>query len=124
MDINLKSGTNAVHGVVFEILQNTVLDANRWENNLAGNPRNPFKQNQFGADVGFPIIKNKLFMFGDYQGTRIATSGGTIQNLGYGGFYTIPTAAMVNGDFSALPVQLYDPTTTKCASGCAPRAPI
>ncbi len=72
LDISLKSGTNQVHGVLFEILQNTALDANRWENNLAGKPRNPFKQNQFGAAVGTPIIKNKLFMFGDYQGTRIA----------------------------------------------------
>jgi hypothetical protein len=134
LDVNIKSGTNQIHGVLFEILQNTVLDANRWENNLAGKPRNPFKQNQFGADVGFPIIKNKLFMFGDYQGTRIATAGGSIQNLGYGGFYTIPTPAMRQGDFSSLlggPIgtiggqtilqnQLFDPTTTMCLSGCLP----
>jgi hypothetical protein len=120
LDISLKSGTNEVHGVLFEILQNTVLDANRWENNLAGAPRNPFKQNQFGAAVGFPIIKNKLFMFGDYQGTRISTAGGSVQNLGYSGFYTIPTPAMINGDFSAIPSQLYDPTTTTCISGCVP----
>jgi hypothetical protein len=120
LDISLKSGTNEVHGVLFEILQNTVLDANRWENNLAGKARNPFKQNQFGGAVGAPIIKNKLFIFGDYQGTRIATAGGTIQNLGYGGFYTIPTPAMINGDFSAIPSPLYDPTTTACSSGCIP----
>jgi hypothetical protein len=120
LDISLKSGTNEVHGVLFEILQNTVLDANRWENNLAGAPRNPFKQNQFGAAVGFPLMKNKLFMFGDYQGTRISTAGGSVQNLGYSGFYTIPTPAMINGDFSAIPSQLYDPTTTTCISGCVP----
>jgi hypothetical protein len=135
MDINLKSGTNGVHGVVFEILQNTVLNANRWENNLAGTARTPFKQNQFGGAVGFPIIKNKLFMFGDYQGTRISTAGGTIPNLGTGGFFTIPTPAMIRGDFSQLlggpigtdPVtgqtilqnQIFDPTTTTCVSGCA-----
>src|SRR5581483_2720853 len=137
-DINLKSGSNEYHGVLFEILQNTVLDANRWENNLAGVPRNPFKQNQFGAAIGGPIIKNKLFIFGDYQGTRISTAGGSIQNLGYGGFYTIPTQAMLNGDFSSLlgkvvgtdpvtglPVrqnQLYDPTSTRCLSGCLPNS--
>jgi hypothetical protein len=118
VDISLKSGTNQVHGVAFEILQNTLLDANRWENNLAGNPRNTFKQNQFGGAVGAPIIKNKLFIFGDYQGTRIATSGGSIQNLGYGGFYTIPTAAMRTGDFSGVGSPVYDPTTTACTSGC------
>ena len=134
LDISLKSGTNQIHGVLFEIFQNTVLDANRWENNLAGQPRPPFKQNQFGAAVGAPIIKNKLFIFGDYQGTRISTAGGTIQNLGYGGFYTIPTPAMVNGDFSkllgpsvgnvngtnVLANEIFDPTTTTCLSGCLP----
>ena len=61
-----------------------------------------FKQNQFGGAAGGPIIKDRLFIFGDYQGTRIATSGGSVQNLGYGGFYTIPTAAMGQGDFSGL----------------------
>ncbi|MDQ2843277.1 MAG: TonB-dependent receptor, partial [Acidobacteriota bacterium] len=139
IDVSLKSGSNEVHGVLFEILQNTVLDANRWENNLAGKARNPFKQNQFGAAVGAPIIKNKLFIFGDYQGTRIATAGGTIQNLGYGGFYTIPTPAEIGGDFSALlgPAvgsgltstgatqtvyqnEIFNPASTTCLSGCAP----
>ncbi len=118
LDITLKSGTNQLHGVLFEVLQNTVLDANRWKNNLAGVPRDPIKQNQFGAAVGGPIIKNKLFMFGDYQGTRIRTSGGAIQNLGYGGFYTIPTANERVGNFSGIGSQVYDPTTTTCVSGC------
>ncbi len=134
LDVSLKSGTNQIHGVLFEILQNTVLDANRWENNLAGVPRNPFKQNQFGAAVGAPIIKNRLFIFGDYQGTRISTAGGSIQNLGYGGFYTIPTPAMVGGDFSnllgksigtingqnVLQNELFNPASTNCISGCVP----
>ncbi|HMF75245.1 MAG TPA: TonB-dependent receptor [Bryobacteraceae bacterium] len=124
VNINLKSGTNQIHGVLFEILQNNLLNANRWENNLAGQPTNPVRQNQFGAAIGGPIIKNKLFIFGDYQGTRVATAGGTIQNLGYGGFYTIPTQAMINGDFSGLlgsnigngvlQNQLYDPRNTSC----------
>ncbi len=102
VNVNLKSGTNELHGSLFEILQNKKLDANRWENNLAGVPRGPFVQNQFGATAGAPIIKNKLFIFGDYQGTRIATSGGAVSGLGYSGFKTIPTAAMKNGDFSSL----------------------
>jgi hypothetical protein len=135
VNINLKSGTNGVHGVLFEILQNSVLNANRWENNLAGKPTNPVKQNQFGGAVGGPIIKNKLFIFGDYQGTRINTAGGTIQNLGYGGFYTIPTTAMLNGNFAGLlgsnigngvlQNQIFDPRSTACttASNCA-RAPF
>ena len=60
---------------------------------MAGVGRPPLQQNQFGATAGGPIIKNKLFIFGDYQGTKIATAGGVVQNLGYGGFYTIPTPA-------------------------------
>src|SRR5438270_3096405 len=136
VNVNLKSGTNQFHGDAFEILQNEKLNANRWENNQGGKVRNPFKQNQFGGALGGPIIKNKLFMFGDYQGTRIASAGGSVQNLGYGGFMTIPTQAMVHGDFSRLlgaavgtnPVtgqsilanQLYDPRSTTCVSGCAP----
>ena len=136
IDVSLKSGTNQVHGVLFEDLQNTDLDANRWENNWEGLQRPPVKQNQFGAAVGGPILKNKLFIFGDYQGTRINTAGGVVQNLGYGGLYTIPTPAMVNGDFSGLlgkaigtaagpngnmtilQNQIFDPNSTACISGC------
>jgi carboxypeptidase family protein len=123
VNVNLKSGTNELHGVLFEILQNDKLNANRWENNKSGTKVPTLKQNQFGAAVGGPIIKNKLFMFGDYQATRIATAGGVIQNLGYGGLNTIPTQAMIGGDFSSLLAgggkgQIYDPTTTTCTSGC------
>ncbi len=140
VNVNLKSGTNELHGVLFEILQNDKLNANRWEFNKAGTPRGPFKQNQFGAAVGGPIIKNRLFIFGDYQGTRIASSGGSIQNLGYGGFYTIPTPAMVHGDFSQLltsnvvgtdalgrPIYqgaIYDPATTRTVNGQLVRDPF
>jgi hypothetical protein len=120
LDITLKSGTNQVHGVLFEVLQNTDLNANSWTNNLSGVPRDPIIQNQFGGAAGGPIIKNKLFIFGDYQGTRIATSGGSVDGLGYGGFYTIPTALSRTGNFSQLNVPIYDPTTTLCTSGCTP----
>ena len=113
VSVSLKSGTNQLHGVLFENLQNRDLDANRWENNLAGQQRGPYRQNQFGAAAGGPIIKNRTFIFGDYQGTRISSSGGIIGTLGNAGFYTIPTAAMKTGDFSSLlPIQLYDPHTT------------
>ncbi len=135
----LKSGTNAVHGVLFEILQNEKLNANRWENNFSNTRRSPFKQNQFGLAIGGPIIKNKLFIFGDYQGTRIATAGGVIQNLGYGGSVSIPTQDMIGGNFSRLlgsaigtdalgrtilQNQLYDPTTTRTVNGALVRDPF
>ncbi len=102
INVTLKSGTNALHGSLFEYLQNRDLDANTWTNNRAGAIRGPFVQNQFGATGGGPIRKNKLFMFGDYQGTRIADSGGSVPNLGYSGYTTIPTAAIKSGNFSSL----------------------
>jgi hypothetical protein len=139
VNVNLKSGTNKLHGTLFEILQNDKLNANRWESNKASKVRGPFKQNQFGAAAGGPIIKNRLFMFGDYQGTRIASFGGTIQNLGYGQFYTIPTPQMIQGDFSQLlggtagtdaaggaiaTGQIYDPTSTTTINGQMHRTPF
>ncbi len=95
VNVNLKSGTNEIHGVLFEILQNDKLNANRWEFNKSGSARGPFKQNQFGAAIGAPIIKNKLFIVGDYQATRIRSTGGSIQHLGYRRIYNIPTKDMV-----------------------------
>src|ERR1022692_3339434 len=141
IDVTLKSGTNSLHGTAFEFLQNTDLNANRWENNLAGEGRPPVKQNQFGGSAGGPIFKNKLFIFGDYQGTKIGTAGGVVQNLGYGQFETIPTQAEVKGNFSALlgpvigkdPVtgnpilqnEIFDPGSTTCnAAGACTRNPF
>ena len=139
VNVNLKQGSNEIHGSVFEVLQNEKLNANRWESNKASKPRGPAKQNQFGATMGAPIIKNKLFIFGDYQGTRVASSGGSVPGLGYSGFYTIPTAAFKTGDFSSLlgPVigtdalgrevrqgQLYDPKTTRTVNGQLVRDPF
>ncbi|MGI8990999.1 MAG: carboxypeptidase regulatory-like domain-containing protein, partial [Bryobacteraceae bacterium] len=102
INVNLKSGTNQLHGSLFEVLQNKVLDANSWNNNSAGALRGPFVYNQFGATAGGPILKNKLFIFGDYQGTRIASSGGSVAGLGRSGFLQIPTDAFKRGDFSSL----------------------
>jgi hypothetical protein len=143
INVNIKSGSNAVHGSLFEILQNKDLNANSWTNNQAGKPLGPFIQNQFGATAGGPIKKNKLFIFGDYQGTRIASSGGLL-GLGFANATaTVPTAAMKNGDFSSIlgatatgtdtngnPIsflkgQIFDPLTTTGTAG-APifRAPF
>ena len=135
VSVSIKSGTNQLHGTLFEILQNADLNANRWENIQAGVSKGPFRQNQFGAAIGGPIIKNRTFIFGDYQGTRIASSGGTIQNLGYGGAYTIPTAAMRQGNFQSLlgaavaaggPASgtIYDPASTAINAGVYSRTPF
>jgi len=102
VNVTLKSGTNQLHGSLFEYLANKDLDANTWSNNRAGAVRGPFVQNQFGATAGGPIKKNKLFIFGDYQGTRIADSGGSVPGLGSSGYTTIPTAAEIGGNFQSL----------------------
>ena len=102
INVNLKSGTNDLHGSLFENFQNRSLNANSWTNNQANRPRGPLSQNQFGATAGGPIVRNRLFIFGDYQGTRIASSGG-IQGLGFSNSNaTIPTPAFKQGDFSSL----------------------
>jgi hypothetical protein len=74
-----KSGTNEFHGGAYEYHQSTGLDANQFFLNAAGIPRQPLHRNVFGATIGGPVKKNKLFFFGSYQGQRIsdATNGST-----------------------------------------------
>ena len=70
VNIVTKGGTNQLHGLLFEYLRNDDLNANIWQNNRLGAPRPDLKQNQFGGTVGGPIVKDKLFFFGSYEGTR------------------------------------------------------
>ena len=72
VDVVTKSGSNTFHGAAWEFLRNTDLDANSFFSNASGQPRAVMRQNQFGGSVGGPILKNKLFFFGSYQGTRQA----------------------------------------------------
>ena len=70
VDVLTKTGTNDLHGTLFEFFRNNVLNANEWFNKEAGNPTPILKQNQFGGTIGGAIVKNKLLYFGSYQGTR------------------------------------------------------
>jgi len=66
-----KSGTNSYHGTAFEYLRNNVLDANNWFANNQGLPQPALRQNDFGGVFGGPIIKDRLFFFGSYEGVRV-----------------------------------------------------
>src|SRR6478752_9774216 len=67
----IKSGTNAYHGTVFEFFRNSALDAHDYVFQPPADKKASYKQNQFGGTFGGPVIKDKLFVFGDYQGTSI-----------------------------------------------------
>jgi len=64
-----KSGTNNLHGSLYEFLRNDALDAAKWEENKGGG-KSPFKRNQFGGSLGGPIIKDRTFFFASYEGLR------------------------------------------------------
>ncbi len=101
INATIKSGTNELHGALWEYNRNTVLNAVGFFK-----PKNgtlPFNQNQFGADAGAPIVKNKLFVFADYEGFRRVYH--PLQ------FASVPTVAMDNGDFSAYGLAITNPLT-------------
>ena len=99
VNVITRSGSNELHGSVFEFLRNKDLNSRQFFDASAP----PFQQNQFGFSIGGRIIKNKLFFFGDYQGMRVHESSTAI--------LTEPTAAMRAGNFSAYPSIIYNPTT-------------
>ncbi len=97
----MKSGTNQFHGAGWEFLRNTDLNADGFQfTPLLFKPT--LKRNQFGADIGGPIIKNKLFFFGDYEGYR------QLQN--YLNYDSIPST---NDRQGILPTTVVDPLTNK-----------
>jgi hypothetical protein len=87
VNVVTKSGANQLHGSGFEFLRNTALDAkNFFDPSVA-----TYRQNQFGGTLGGPVIKNKLFLFGDYQGTRTTEGIST-------GKIPVPTLAARSGN--------------------------
>ena len=124
INLSTRSGSNRFHGSGYEFLRNKVLNANDFFANRDGVARPPFTQNQFGVNGGGPIIKDKLFFFGSYEGFRLRK--GNIFNT------FVPTAAERGGDFSGVgtsgttaPLTIYDPTTsTNCGAGGVCRTPF
>jgi Carboxypeptidase regulatory-like domain/TonB-dependent Receptor Plug Domain len=91
VNVITKSGTNSFHGTAFEFLRNNALDARNYYD--PAGPVGAFHRNQFGGVIGGPIIKDRLFFFGDYQGTRESRAYTTPSAM-------VPTVAERSGDFS------------------------
>jgi hypothetical protein len=119
-----KSGTNDLHGTLYEFFRNDALDANSWANNRARRPKQPLRYNQYGGSIGGPVRlpgkifgplgydgRDRSFFFYNYEGYQFLTNAS--------GFYTMPTEAFRSGDFSKLadatgkPIIIYDPATTR-----------
>ncbi len=111
----VKQGGNAFHGDAYDYLENGHLDANNFENNVAGIPKSMVHQNQFGGTVGGPIRKDKMFFFASYEGYREGIPFTVLANTVP--TYLRPTPNGVNFDstsVSGITYQIYDPTTTAC----------
>jgi hypothetical protein len=112
-----KSGTNEIHGDLFEFVRNYKFNAR----NFFQPVRDSLKRNQFGGTVGGPIKKDKLFFFAGYQGTLIRSNPTSANG-------TVPTPQMLAGDFSTIasatcqsrPIQLYDPASSPVAASRTP----
>jgi hypothetical protein len=100
VNVVTKSGTNDYHGSVFWFVRNAEFNAR----NFFAPRRDTLKRNQFGATLGGPVIRDKLFFFGAYQGTRLRSDPQLTRQF-------LPTAAMRTGDFSAISGTIRDPDT-------------
>ena len=114
LNVVFKSGTNQFHGSAYEFLRNSVFDANNFFENRAGRPLGSFKRSQFGGHATGPVIRDKTFFMGSYEGLRARSFASSIR--------TVPTIEQRNGDFSktfnqagAL-IRIFNPFTTR-ASG-------
>jgi hypothetical protein len=114
INLTSKSGTNEFHGAAYEFLRNKVLNANPFFNNSSGKPRPAFTQNQYGANIGGPIVKDKTFFFFAWEGFR--------QRQGQPYLLAVPTLQQRAGDFSNTRnangslITIYDPQTNTCTS--------
>jgi hypothetical protein len=103
VNATLKSGSNDLHGNGFEFFRDDALDANSWANNRNNAAKNNLRQNIYGGTLGGPIIRNRIFFFGDFQGVRQKTGGTALR--------TVAPAEWRTGDLSGIPTPIIDPLT-------------
>ena len=105
INVTIKSGTNQFHGSAWEYNSIADFNAQAWQNRTGVRQKNIY--NETGGAIGGPIIKNKLFFFGDYNRVTV--------DKAVNGTLSVPTAAMRAGDFSATGTTIYDPASGTAA---------
>jgi hypothetical protein len=110
VNVVTKSGTNSVHGTVWEFIRNNKLDALPYAFGTDTPKSSPFKWNQYGFTLGGPVViprlidgRNKLFFMGNYEGFRLRNQKDSL--------FSVPSAAMRRGDFSQISAAIRDPRT-------------
>lgn len=107
VNVATRTGSNAIHGSIFEFFRNEALNARNYF--ASATARKPaFRRNLYGATLGAPILRDRLFFFGDYQGVK--------QLIGVTRISTIPTLAERAGNFAGVS-NIYDPNTTTSVGG-------
>jgi hypothetical protein len=105
----IKSGTNLVQGNVFEFYRDSKMDANSWSNNRSNAPKPKRTQHIYGATLGGPLVRNKLFLFGNYQGTRFDAPASETAS--------VAPEAWRRGDLSSVTAVIRDPRTGQAFPG-------
>ncbi len=106
VNVSTRSGSNALHGSLFEFLRNEDLNARNYFSTTGRKPE--YRRNLYGGTLGLPILRNRLFFFGDFQGVR--------QLIGVTRISTIPTMNERQGIFTGVS-KIYNPATTQFVSG-------
>lgn len=105
----IKSGTNQFRGNAFEFYRNSRMDANSWSNNRSHAAKPDRRQNIFGGTLGGPVLRNKVFFFGNYQGTRFDAPGSET--------ISVAPESWRHGDLSSVTATIKDPLTGAAFAG-------
>lgn len=105
VNVAMRSGTNEWHGFAYDYLRNDKLNARPYDFTGTNPAKQPLRRNQFGAGLSFPIVRNKLFLFGNYEGFRQPATIIT--------YSRVPTASERTGDFSRSNFLVYDYATQR-----------
>jgi hypothetical protein len=106
VNVATRAGSNAFHMTLFEFFRNEALNARNYFSTTG--PKPEYRRNLYGGTLGFPVLRNRLFFFGDYQGVR--------QLIGVTRISTIPTEKERQGIFTGVS-KIYDPATTTIVNG-------